>query len=260
MTSSTQLAHATDTSHLSSVEKSMHVLEELAAAGPATIAAVAERCGMDRAFVRRALLTFERMGYVVADGRRFTLSPRIFSTGCKYLSGLPFMNYGQPILEELSDRLSETASIGVLDDLDIVFVLRVPAKRFLSFDPSIGTRVPACLHSMGHVMLSELDDEALDARLSRITFPDFAGTAQMDRSRLREQIEAARANQWAFTSQQYEDGICGVSVPIVSVDSKVSAALNVSFPFNADAYRRAVEEIVPALRLAGNRLLKMQAK
>ena len=53
-------------------------------------------------------------------------------------------------------------AIDALCDWDnVVFILRVPTRRFLSFDPSIGSQVPAYLHSMGRVLLARLPAEEL---------------------------------------------------------------------------------------------------
>ncbi|MDB5777373.1 MAG: pcaR [Herbaspirillum sp.] len=237
--------------YLQSLENGLAVLAAFTAAQPfLSIADVALKTRQDRASARRALLTLAHLGYLRHSGKRFSLTARVLNFGYQYLSALPFWSVAQPVMEELSDQLNETVSIGVLDGHDVVFLLRVPAKRLLSFDPSIGSRVPAHLHSIGHVLLATLSASALEDFVRAIDFAPRTSYSLSDPGILHAQLEATRTSGWSMTARQYEEGYGGISVPLTDSDGNVLAGLNVSFIMDSDAGRRATEDILPRLKLA----------
>jgi IclR family pca regulon transcriptional regulator len=242
-------------SYLQSLDKGLSVLNCFDVdAASLTISEVAERSGFDRAFVRRALLTFTHLGYLQTDGKRYALTARVLSVGYRYLGALPFWKVAQPILQELSDEINETVSIGVLDQLETVFVLRVPARRLLTFDPSIGSRVPAHLNSIGQVLMAAMADDALAAYLDQITYARFTARTVTDKALLQAQLAQVREQGWSFTSEQYEQGHCGIAVPLRRGRGPVTGGLNVSLLADRHAETRAIEELLPRIQLAARRI------
>lgn len=236
------------------VARGILVLQALGEARSATMADVARAAGLDRAGARRLLLTLQALGYVRLDGRHFSLAPRVLGLGYHYLSALPFWNVAQPVLEEVVAEVGETCSIGVLDGDEIVFVLRVPSRRLLSFDPSIGSRVPAYVHSIGRTLLAALPDAELDAYLARVKPEPLTPHTVADPVQLRTELARDRDRGWSYVSEQYELGMCGIAVPVIDRDGRAVAAVNVSMIHDASAERRALEDVLPRLRMATRRL------
>ena len=242
-------------SYLQSLEKGLSVLSAFQAAKPLVSSAeLAERAGLDRASTRRVLLTLVQLGYVQQVGRLFGLTAKVLDFGYQYLAGLPFAAVAQPVVEELSDQINETVSIGVLEGRDVVFILRVPAKRLLTFDPGIGSRVPAHLHSIGHVLLSALPAKALEQWTQGMGFTQVMPDSLMSIDGLMTGLQAARAQGWALTQRQYEPDYGGISVPLQDGDGHVVAALNASFIVDRDSELRAVNDILPRLKIAARRI------
>jgi IclR family pca regulon transcriptional regulator len=240
---------------LQSLEKGLAVLGAFSAAQPfLSIAEIALATGQDRASARRALLTLAQLGYVRQQGKRFSLAARVLDFGYQYLAALPFWSVAHPVIEELSDQFDETVSIGVLDGRDVVFILRVPGKRLLTFDPSIGSRVPAHLHSIGHVLLAALPEAATRDFVRAVEFKPLTRHSVDSAEMLETQLQATRARGWSFTARQYEEGYGGISVPLEDGDGNTLAGLNVSFVMDSDAERRAIEDILPRLKLAARKI------
>jgi len=242
-------------SYLQSLDKGLSVLNSFDInAAALTISEVAERSGFDRAFVRRALLTFTHLGYLHSDGKRYALTPRVLDFGSRYLGALPFWRVAPPVIQELADELNETVSIGVLDQMDTVFVLRVPARRLLSFDPSIGSRVPAHLNSIGRMLMAEMTPAVLATFMARLDLRTFTEHTVTDASVLRADIDLVREQGWSFTSEQYEVGHCGIAVPLRGAKGPAVGALNVSLLADKSARDRAIDALLPRMRLAARRI------
>lgn len=234
--------------------RGLRVLQALAVSGSATMAEVAKASGLDRAGARRLLLTLQQLGYVHLRGRHFCLTPRVLELGYGYLSTLPFWNTAQPVMEELVQEVHETCSVGVLDAGEVVFVLRVPARRLLSFDPSIGSRVPAYVHSIGRVLLASGPEGERDAYLARTALRRFTPFTVGSTAQLRAELDVDRARGWSFVAEQYELGMCGIAMPVLGPDRVPVAAINVSLLHDTDARARAEADILPRLRFAARRL------
>jgi IclR family transcriptional regulator, pca regulon regulatory protein len=189
---------------------------------------VARATGLTRAAARRFLLTLVQLGYMnVVDGR-FSLSPRVLELGYAYLSSLTLPEVAQPHMETLVATVNESSSISVLDDLEIVYVARVPTRRIMSITLSVGTRLPAYPTSMGRVLLAALEDDELESRLARIDPKPLSARTVTDKDTLRSLLERVRRQGWAATDQELEEGLRSLAVPLHDASGAVMAALNVS--------------------------------
>jgi IclR family pca regulon transcriptional regulator len=189
---------------------------------------VARSTGLTRAAARRFLLTLVKLGYVhFADGR-FSLRPRVLDLGYAYLSSLSLPEVAQPHMETLVAKVNESSSISVLDDTEVVYVVRVPTRRIMSITLAVGTRLPAYATSMGRVLLAGLDDEQLDERISRIDIQPLTARTVKNEKGLRDAIAGVRKQGYAMVDQELEEGLRSAAVPIRGANGEMTAALNVS--------------------------------
>ncbi len=189
---------------------------------------VARATGLTRAAARRFLLTLAELGYVNISEGRFSLRPRVLELGYAYLSGLSLPEAAQPHMEKLVARVNESSSISVLDDTDIVYVVRVPTRRIMSITLSVGTRLPAFATSMGRVLLADLPDQLLHERVERIELRPLTARTITDRSALIAVLETVRKQGYAMVDQELEEGLRSLAVPIRGAGGSAIAALNVS--------------------------------
>jgi IclR family transcriptional regulator, pca regulon regulatory protein len=217
-----------------------------------TLSEVAQHTGLTRAAARRFLLTLADLGYVHADGRRFSLSPRVLELGYAYLSSLSLPEIAEPHLEQLAAEVRESSSVSVLDGDDIVYVARVPTSRIMRVAINVGTRFPAHATSMGRVQLAALAESELDAYLARADLRALTANTVTDPARLRAELDRIRAQGWALVDQELEEGLRSVAAPIRDRAGRVVAAVNVS-AHASRASRETVRRVLlpPLLATAG---------
>lgn len=212
-----------------------------------SLSEVAARADIPRAAARRFLHTLEELGYVRQVARTFSLTPRVLELGHSYLSALSLPDVVHPHLERLSHRLGESASAAVLDGTDIVYVARVPTRRIMSVDITIGTRFPAHATSMGRVLLASLPDEEraeiLDRPLASLTERTIA-----DPAALAEELVRIRGQGFAIVDGELEEGVRSVAVPLRGRGERVTAAMNVSTSAARVTRDELMEVFLPALR------------
>ncbi|HTB70236.1 MAG TPA: IclR family transcriptional regulator C-terminal domain-containing protein, partial [Solirubrobacteraceae bacterium] len=175
---------------------------------------VADATGLTRAAARRFLLTLAELGYVRLDNGRFSLRPRVLDLGYAYLSSLSFAEVVQPHMEALVRELNESSSVSVLDDTDIVYVVRVPTRRIMTTTLTVGTRLPASVTSMGRVLLASLPPAQLDQRLSQIELRRYTSHTITSKAALRAELERVARDGFAMVDQELEDGLRSIAVPI----------------------------------------------
>ena len=149
-----------------SLERGLAVLQAFSAENAnLTLSDVAKVTGLTRATARRLLHTFQALGYMRSDGRRFELTPKVLNLGYAYLSSLHVGDIAQPYMEGLSERLHESVSASVLDGDQIVYVARVPTKRIMT----IALLADDQIASLERLEVAEplLDVLALDDGLAR---------------------------------------------------------------------------------------------
>lgn len=215
--------------YVQSLERGLAVIRAFDAQHPELgLSDVARATGLTRATARRFLLTLEKLGYVRSEGGRFSLRPRVLELGFAYLSSFTLPEVAQPHMEALVAKVNESSSISVLDDVEIVYVARVPTRRIMTITLAVGSRLPAYATSMGRVLLATLPPADLEERLSRMTIRPLTARTVEDVEALRRELDRVRAEGWAMVDQELEEGVRSVGVPIRESSGTVIAGMNVS--------------------------------
>ncbi|HUB71200.1 MAG TPA: IclR family transcriptional regulator C-terminal domain-containing protein [Acidimicrobiales bacterium] len=236
-----------------SLARGLDVVKAFGAEHPRmTLSEVARQTGLTRAAARRFLLTLAELGYVRTDGRVFSLRPKVLELGYAYLAGFNMNEVAEPHLEELVALTHESSSVAVLDGADIVYVLRVPTKRIMTAAISVGTRFPAYATSMGRALLAHQPADQLEAYLNTGPFPALTKRTITDPARLREILRTVKAQGYAVTDQELEEGLRSAAAPLRDATGTVVAAINLSTHASRvsleDLRRKLLPHLVAAAR------------
>lgn len=215
--------------YVQSLAKGLSVITSFCREHPRqTLSQVAQHTGLPPAGARRILLTLEKLGYVGSEGRFFFLKPRVLSLGFSYLNSIPFWKQAQEVVEKLSDNTGENCSVCVLDDTDVVFVVRVPTRKIVTSNLYVGSRVPAYASSIGRVLLAGQPEEIRLDLLQRSKITAITPYTVTDREALAAILRQTRAQGWNFTGRELSDRLASLSAPIVDRNGRWTAALNIS--------------------------------
>ncbi|MGQ7793670.1 IclR family transcriptional regulator domain-containing protein [Faunimonas sp. B44] len=193
-----------------------------------TLSQVAARAGLSPATARRCLFTLEQLGYVGSSGRLFMLRPKVVELGSGFLASVRIEEVIQPILRDVVAEVGDSASLGVLEGDDVLYVANFSAKRFVQLTAGVGTRFPAYAVSMGRVLLAALPDHELEDYLARIRPAAFTPSTVIDPAVLRERIEDVRHDGHVVVAGELEEGLEAAAVPVRLKSGRVIAALNAS--------------------------------
>jgi len=246
--------------YVQSFARGLSVIRSFSASAPSqTLTEVAHRTGLTRAGARRILLTLEGLGYVESQGRQFKLTPKILDLGFAYLSSLPLWNLAEPVMEALVAEVKESSSAAVLDDTDVVYVLRVPTHKIMSINLGIGSRLPAYCTSMGRMLLSGLPEDELERRLRSSTLSRRTDRTETDPEKLKALIAQARRQGWCLVNQELEEGLVSLSAPLTDRSGRLIATMNISGQYNRTPPAYMLERFLPLLLNAAKTISKLLA-
>jgi IclR family pca regulon transcriptional regulator len=234
-----------------SLERGLAVIRAFDADHPElSLSDVARATGLTRAAAGRFLRTLVELGYMRADGRLFSLRPRVLELGYAYLSGLGLPEVAQPHLERLVAAVRESSSVSVLDGVEIVYVARVPTKRIMTVAINVGTRFPAYATSMGRVLLAARPDDWIAGYLASARLEPLTRHTITDPGRMHDELMVVRKQGWALVDQELEEGLRSIAAPLHGPDQQVVAAVNVSAHASRGGNEMIRTELLPRLRSA----------
>ena len=206
-----------------------------------------ERAGITRTAARRYLLSLCHFGYAATDGKQFWLMPRVLRLGQSYLGAARLPRLVQPFLQRVSMACGETLNFSVLDGDDIVYVARSNSPRLVSIGFQPAARVPAHVVTPGVVILSTLDDAALDAWIAAHDFTAHSALTLTDGARFREQVVAARTLGYWMSEQQLDMGLRGLAVAVKGRKGDCKGAVGMTLPMLPLSREQVIERLLPLL-------------
>ena len=219
-----------------------------------TPSTLARQLGWSRASARRFLVTLRHAGYAASAGREFWLTPKVLGLGETYLRADRMTRTVQPSLDDLSRRLGESTTLGIIDGDDVVYLCKAQSARLLTTSIGIGTRLPIQCSAAGWAILSTWPRPALDAWLTAHPLKRYTAQTVTGVRAFRAAIRRAAGQGFVLLENQYEIGLRGIAVPLSSSDGEVIGAISVSSTRASSSAAAAVARCVPALKAAARDL------
>lgn len=212
-----------------------------------TLSEVAAATGLSPAVARRFLLTLVDLGYAARHGTRFLLRPRILELGATYLESMNLATVAQPHLQQLRDSTGDSASLTILDGVDILHISHVATQRLMQFFVTSGTRVPAYVSSTGRVLLSQLDESTLDSYFAEVELTPRTENTVTSQEELREILRQVRRDGYALVVDEMDYGMLSLGVPVRD-NSTVIAGVSCVAPTGITSNAEFVRTRLPELR------------
>jgi IclR family transcriptional regulator, pca regulon regulatory protein len=213
-----------------------------------TLSEAAKATGFSRATARRILRTLAELGYVVQNGRAFSLSSGILKLGFAYLATQNWIEQATPLMRQLSEEFHESCSAAILEGAEIVYVARLPARRIMSVTLAVGTRLPAFHTSLGRIQLGFLDDAELWCRLRSLRIEAYTPSTITDVQALYERVRDDHAQGFSIVDEELERGLRSIAVPVVDRAGQSLAGLNISSHSTRTTRNEMRERFLPRLR------------
>mgnify|MGYP000268179426 CR=1 FL=1 len=244
-------ARSKEPEYLSTLERGLSVLRAFDKDHPEMqLSEVAAATKLSPAVARRCLNTLVALGYVARHGRRFLLRPEVLSFGWSYLSSMNVESVALPHLQEVRDQTGDSSSMAVLSGSDVLYVAHVSTQRHIRLSANVGTRFPVHATSLGKVLMAFQDKAVIDRYLERATLQKFTENTVVSRAALQKRLAKVRKDGFDAAVDELDYGIISVSVPVMTPDRKIAAAINCSTSTTRVTPKELVETRLPILRAA----------
>lgn len=243
--------------YIQSIERAFAVLRVFDAEHPnPTLAELAAATALSRPAVRRILLTLQELGYVAGADGRWSLTARVLTLGEHYSAANALVQSAMPHLVRIAERTRESASLGVLDGPSVIYAARVPVRRIMSINVAVGTRVPAYATSMGRALIAWLPEPAIAEVLDATRREQLTARTVTDYQALLDELSTVRAQGYALTYGELEDGLISLAAPVRDASGQVIGVLASSTSAGRSTPQQFRAEVAPILTAHADRLSK----
>jgi DNA-binding IclR family transcriptional regulator len=217
-------------SRVQSIERAFAVLGALTD-GPIGVTEVADRVDLPKSTAARMLASLAREGAVeqVPGETRYRLGPRIESLATGSIATRSIVAVARPHLDELAASIGEAAGLSVPEGDLIHYVDQVDSDHPVGVRDWTGARLALHAVSSGLAVLAHRPRPAIDAYLDR-PLERFTERTMTDPGQLRARLQRIQLDGYAWTSDEYAEGIASVAAAIVDANGEVVAAVHVHGP------------------------------
>lgn len=241
--------------YLSTLARGLSVLRAFTKERPEmTLSEVAVATNLSPAVARRCLHTLVELGYVGKQGKLFLLTPEVMGFASAFIESMNIEEVVQPYLQELRDKTGDSASLAVLSDLDILYLVHVSTTRMIRLVAGFGTRFPAYATSLGRTLLAYQPRQRIDEYLQRVELEKLTAKTVTSKASLRKILAACKKSGFASVQDELDYGIVSVAVPVFGTDGAILAAINCSTATTRVNRDEMVATRLPELREAANKV------
>jgi len=217
--------------YVQAVEKAFRVLEVFGSLQrPLSLAEIAEASGLDKSGAQRMCYTLRRLGYLALDehGRGHVPGLRLMDRSYDFLRMHPLVQRATTPLMDLRRTTQERVDLSLLDDLSIVYAVRLQSKRETFAATLVGRRLPAFCSSGGRAMLAQLSDDAIEDVFRRSDRRPMTPRTVTDLPGLRARIAEARTLGYALALEEWFLGEIVLAAAVTDAEGRPVAAVHIA--------------------------------
>jgi DNA-binding IclR family transcriptional regulator len=235
------------------VQRAARLLRHIAEGDPViNMARTARELGINRTTLLRLLHTLESERLIE---RRGTGTPGwrigfgLIGMAAQAFFSEDLVQVAVPVLTRLAEATGLSAHLGVLDGLEVIYLVRRTPNHAFASNIRIGSRLPAHAANMGRIILAHLPQEKVEQLFAHAPMPAVTAHTAVTMAQLRARLDQDRATGLAWSDGAYEDRISSVAAVVLDVSGTPVAAVNVSgltTSFDGEERRAGIGQAVAA--------------
>jgi IclR family pca regulon transcriptional regulator len=230
---------------INSLSKGLTALQAFGEADhPLTLSEIATALRANNTTATRLCYTLTELGFIQRDGqRRYHLTPKVLTLGHSYISGLAWYEVAQYYLEKLFREVQETVSLSILEGSEIIYVLRIRKRKYLSFDIQIGTKLPVYCTAMGKVLMAMGPPQKTQSILKTLEFKPLTAHTITSLDKFIDELNKVRTKGYGINDEELSIGNRAVGAPVMGKHGYAVAAVNIAVP-TTEYSRSQMEKIL----------------
>jgi len=219
------------TSAVKSLDRGLDILEYVAGCSdPPSFSQLMTSLGIPRSSLFHLLTNLLSRNFLARDPKteRYRLGAEVVEIA-RRVQRPPLSDRIAPILHQLSAEVSETCRFYVQIGDSVEVVASAISTQALSYTMKVGMNAPLYAVSAGKVVLSELPSEVLGEYLARVAFTPVTPHTVRSKSRLKKEIQNAKATGFAYSRDEFTLGISAIATAVRG-EAKFHGAINLAVP------------------------------
>lgn len=217
--------------------------------GAMSLSEVAKELQMSISATQRFLYTLEKLGLVAKSpgSKKYRLTLSVLELGYNYIAADALVEAANPFLAELSNITGETTNLTKPIGLDMIYVSRVVAAKFIPIHMPTGSRIPMYCTGSGRAYLSALPDDQVRAMLKASTLTTYTQWTETDPIKLFELIADSRRTGFAYNKEELFLGDMTLGAPIIGGSGAPVACVHIVAPTSRWTLEEAQKRLGPPL-------------
>ncbi|MFV1859634.1 MAG: IclR family transcriptional regulator [Anaerolineales bacterium] len=222
-----------DRYRIRAVDRALRVLVLLSDGKPRNLNELSEETGIDSSTIFRLLSTLSYHNFVVYGGRSsgYRLEHACLELASAYLEGNDLRRSALPDLELLRDTTGETVHLGILDQMEVIYIEKLQGHHAIGLMSSqVGGRAPAYCTGLGKALLAHENSSRVLEHFSRQGLQAFTSNTIPTVDVLMSHLEMIRLRGYALDLGEHEPEVRCVGAPLFDITGKVVAAISITGP------------------------------
>ncbi|MFD1212081.1 IclR family transcriptional regulator [Arthrobacter sp. GCM10027362] len=236
---------------MTSFERGLAILAEVAASGDATVDAIAGKLGIPQSTTYRYFKTLKEHGFVQEDGGRYRPGRALLELSGRHYVQSHLAEVGTAVLKDIVDAVGETAVLIIRVGAQAMCLRRAEPEKSLKYSFAVNELLPLHAGAGQRVLLAwappDVIRQVLDRQLPRFT--DNTPTAEQVQAGL-PQIRAAGR---VVSRGELDPGSVSVAVPVFC-RGEVVCSLNVAGPESRCGSKAWINSTLKTLEQAARNL------
>jgi DNA-binding IclR family transcriptional regulator len=214
---------------------------------------MAEMLGVEKSGASRLAATLANRGFLerVPGSEAFRIGPELGRLGMLNMgSSHNLIELARRPMENLATETAETVNLARLEDRKVVNIAQIDGAHLVGVGDWVGWKTEPHATANGKVLLA-FSENTLEVLFLRTPLEAFTRQTITNVEDLRSELGRVRAEGWASTLGELEEGFNGVAVPVSDAHGRCRASLSVSGPVYRMPPARLPEIAVLCKKAAG---------
>jgi DNA-binding IclR family transcriptional regulator len=215
------------------LDRAFRILSLLSDGRPRSLQELSDEIDLSVSTTFRLLATLTYHQYVTRDEQtyQYKLGLSCLELAKAYHEGSDLRRIALPELEALRNDCKETVHLAILDDMEIVYLEKLPGLYPIGLMGSrVGGRSPAYCTGVGKVLLAYENPQTICDYYKSHKPNRFTEATITNPEILMKELDKIRYQNYAFDRGEHEDEVRCIAAPIFDMRNFVIAAISVSGP------------------------------
>ncbi len=223
------MADKTNFKKVPALEKCFNILDFLSNNKKKTgISDIANELGYHKSTVYNMVYSLIEIGILEMDlNNKVRLGAHLYSLGRAAGSSSELITILHPYLEEIHNKLNLSVYLGMLNKDLVLTVDKVESPIHPKVSSEIGLSTHILVGAVGKVTLSKMSDERINKILSENKLKKYTDFSITNKKKFFKMIMKAREDGFAYSNQEYIEGIRALAVPLSNYKGNILMSIYV---------------------------------